>query len=121
MASDRLQQVHDMQRAMGMEPRTDSRLTSQWVDGTANPVYKTATDVAHELVFVDHIYQTTLYGEVIEEAMRLIAQWVQTETRLPWGDTWQLVRWYAPTMLKLHFLRKTEQYDITRTLSRSLP
>ena len=116
-AAIRLQQLHDMQRAMGMEPRKDSHLTTQWVEGNADPVYETVTDVAHELVFVDYIYQHTLYGEVIEESMRLLAEWVRAEFRIPWTQTWELVRWYAPTMLKLYFLRRSGHHFFTHTLS----
>ena len=112
----RVQAVHAEQRARGMQPRADSKLTLLYANGEADPLYATAADVAHELCVVDHIFRTTLYGEIIEEVMRRVAAALRAETadssgvpRLTWTDAWIVVRNYVPTMLKLHSLRFTAQ------------
>lgn len=106
----RVDQVHAEQRRLGMSPRTDSRLTLQWAAGAADPEYQTAHQVAHELVVTDHVYRTTLYGEIIEVVMRNVATFLRKTYRgLTWSDTWDIVRFYVPTMLKLHCLTSTAQ------------
>ena len=101
----RIEEVHAAQRAMGMEPRRDSRLTQQFALGTAPREYPTAITVAQELVIVDHIFRTTLYGEIIEQTMRDVAKVLkQRYRRVPWKIIWEVVRFYVPDMLKLHCL-----------------
>jgi len=90
---------------MGMHPRDDSRLTVLYAHGACDPEYATAFDVAHELWMVDQIYKTTLYGEVVEDTLRCIAARLREAYALSWSATWQIVRFYAPTMLKLYMLR----------------
>lgn len=109
--SQRREAVHAAQRRMGMEPRDDSALTERFAAGEADPEYATPEEVAHELCVVDHIYRTTLYGEVIEDVMRGVAHRLREETgrRLPWGEVWRIVRFYVPTMLKVHCLRASGQ------------
>ena len=107
--ADLYQAVCDAQRALGMEPRTDSRLTRSFVEGTAEPEYSSPETVAHELVMTHHIYSSTLYGDIIEEVMRNVAGWMRRKYKLPWGDTWTIVRFYVPTMLKLHCMISTGQ------------
>ena len=110
-ARERVDAVHAAQRARGMEPRGDSRLTQLFADGVADAVYASADDVAHELCVVDHIFRTTLYGEIIEDVMRRVAHELREATgrRLSWPDTWQVVRAHVPTLLKLHSLRWSGQ------------
>ena len=107
--TDLYQAVCNAQRALGMEPRADSRLTQSFVAGTAEPEYSSPEIVAHELVMTDHIYSTTLYGDIIEEVMRNVARWIRRKYKLSWTDSWSIVRFYAPTMLKLHCMISTGQ------------
>lgn len=103
----RIDQVHALQRRYGMEPRQDSKLTLAYAHGDVEPEYATAEAVAHELVMVDRIYQTTLYSVILEDAMRGIANRLKKEVRhISWNDVWRIVRFYAPTILKLYCLRK---------------
>jgi hypothetical protein len=103
---ERIRCVHEIQRQMNMEPRHDSRLTHQYANAEID---WDATQVAKELVAVDFIYKNTLYGEFIEEYMRSLANLIRAEYRIPWGDTWEIVRFYAPTALKLQCLLQTGQ------------
>jgi len=104
----RREQVWAEQRRMGMEPRNDSRLTALYADGGADVEFPTARAVAHELCLTDLIHRRTLYGDIIEAAMRRVAYALKEDyPGLPWKDVWDVVRFYAPTMLKLHCLRST--------------
>ena len=108
--ADRLEAVHCEQRRLGMEPRADSRLALQFASGTCEQEYQTAAQVAEELVLVDRIYKTTLYGEIIEETMRAIANRIKREYRvIPWAVVWEIVRFYVPTMLKIHCMLTSGQ------------
>ena len=111
-ANELRQQIHDLQRIRGMEPRHDSRLTEQFVNGVCDPVYQTVHDVVDELVMVDRIHRTTLYPDVIEEVLRDLALCVRKKTNLSWTQTWDVVKFYGPTLLKLHMIRRS--WHITR-------
>jgi hypothetical protein len=103
--TERREQVLSEQRRLGMEPRQDSRLTLQFADGTCDAEYRTATDVAEELVMVDRIHKQTLYGDIIAETMRAVANKLKREYRVvSWTVLWDIVRFYVPTMLKIHCL-----------------
>lgn len=99
-----IEDVRAQQRAMGMEPRDDSALTVQYARGEADTLclYVDPADVANDLVAVDLVYQTTLYQEIVEDTLRFVANWLHRKYRLPWGDTWAIVRAYVPTMVKLY-------------------
>lgn len=103
-AMEKVDMVRAAQRARGMEPRDDSRLTYTYAmsDGTELP-----SVIADELVMVDKIYQTTPYGRILEEVLREIANFVRSKYRLSWIDTWEVTRFYGPTMLKLYCLKRT--------------
>ena len=104
---NRINDVHALQKMYGMEPRQDSKLTLAYARGESEPEYATAEAVAHELVMVDRIYKTTLYSAIIEDVMRGIANRLKNEIKyLTWTESWNIVRFYAPTILKLYCLRK---------------
>jgi hypothetical protein len=96
----RLNEVREAQCKLNMTPRSDSRLTQMYARGEL-PTYMTANVVARELMCTDFIYKNTLYGEVIEEYMRLVAARLRSTYDLSWKATWDLVRFYAPIALKL--------------------
>lgn len=98
--------VHEWQRFYNMEPRTDSRLTERYARGEfeADPAA-----VARELMATDFVYRTTLYGEIIEEYMRAVADRLRDAYGLSWTATWQVVQFYAPIALKLLMLLHTGQ------------
>jgi hypothetical protein len=91
-----------IQREMGMVPRDDSLLTVQYALGTAGPMYRSPREVAQDLKAVDLIYQMTLYGDIVEDVMRRVAEWIKDSYDLPWGEVWTLVRAFVPTMIKLY-------------------
>jgi len=96
-----LEALHAWQRYYNMEPRDDSKLTRLFVEGKVDwPV----DVVARELMATDFIYKNTLYGEVIEEFMRGVAERLKRKHRLSWTATWDVVRFYAPIALKLMLL-----------------
>jgi len=96
-----LEALHAWQRYYNMEPRDDSKLTRLFVEGKVDwPV----DVVARELMATDFIYKNTLYGEVIEEFMRGVADRLKRKHRLSWTATWDVVRFYAPIALKLMLL-----------------
>jgi len=90
--------LHAWQRHYNMEPRSDSRLTERFVAGEIDwPV----DAVARELVATEFLYRETLYGELLEDFMRGVAERLRREHGLSWTATWNIVRFYAPTALKL--------------------
>lgn len=91
--------VHAWQRHLGMEPREDSKLTELFADGL---VPMPPDMVARELLCTDQIYQKTLYGELIEDFMRAVADRLRARhPKLSWSATWTIVRFYGPIALKL--------------------
>lgn len=102
----RVNLVHMAQRQKGMEPRKDSLLT--WKFATGELDHDTPSAIANELAIVDHIYKSTSYGSIIEEAMRMMALELRQRYRLSWTTAWDVTRFYVPTMLKLHYLSRTE-------------
>lgn len=96
----RRDEVCEAQRQLNMTPRDDSRLTELFAHGQLPP-YMTAGVVARELMCTDFIYKNTLYGEVIEDYMRVVATSLREAYRLSWDATWNITRFYAPIALKL--------------------
>lgn len=100
-AVQRMTLVHDAQRELGMDPRDDSQLTYNFaikaLEEEDNP-----RAIANELNIVNNLYNNTRYGVILEEVLRGIAQHVKDRYRLSWKDTWEIVRFYGPTMLKMH-------------------
>ena len=101
--------VTTLQLKNNMIARDDSLLT--WKFATGQLPQATAVDVAKELVAVDLIYKNTSYSSIIEDTMRLVANHLVFEKKLPWGDAWMLTRKYIPDMLKLYCLEK-DQYRL---------
>lgn len=98
----RKNEVHYFQRMLNMEPRDDSALTEMYANGQ---LYTSAAEVARELMATDFIYKTTLYGELIEDFMRGVANRLRhIHCPLSWTSTWTIVRAYAPSALKLMLL-----------------
>lgn len=102
----RLEDVYAAQRKVGMEPRKDSILTYNYAIGNVPDFMDSTEVVAHELKIVDYIYKNTDYEALIVEVMREVAGFVHFKYKLDWTTTWEIVRFYTPTMLKLHCLNK---------------
>ena len=102
----RVREVQTHQRVRGMDARDDSALTLMYARQELDAeLFPSASTVAEELVIVDHIYQTTLYGELLEGVMRLIkAKAHRMYPAIPVPQLWAIVRLYVPTFLKLHCL-----------------
>lgn len=96
----RREQVRCAQRQLNMTPRDDSRLTELYARGEL-PAYMTSDVVARELMTTEFIYKNTLYGEIIEEYMRVVAGYIRDTYKLSWGATWTITRFYGPIALKL--------------------
>lgn len=105
--SRRIEMVHAWQRHYHMEPRDDSQLTRLFAEGQ---LAMTADEVARELVCTDFLYKHTLYGDLLEDFMRAVAGRLREETKLSWTATWQIVRFYAPTALKLMCLSSSGDF-----------
>lgn len=105
VASERVAWVQSVQRQLGMEPRNDSLLTYKYAIGEVNDDDVPST-IAKELVFVDELYRTSNYGAILEEALRAIAEAMKRKYNLPWAETWEVVRFYGPTMIKLYCVRQ---------------
>lgn len=109
MALERVEWVHSAQRERGMEPRNDSILTYKYameeLDDDDDDV---PSSIAAELVFVDRLYKTTNYGRLLEDVLRGIADSMKRKYKLSWNDTWEIVRFYGPTMLKLYCFKHSE-------------
>lgn len=103
---ERLALLHEWQRYYNMSPRPDSRLTQMFVEGLCPlPV----DEVARELMCTDFIFKQTLYGETIEEFMKIVAARLKKRYRITWTATWTIVRFYAPIALKLICLSSSLQ------------
>lgn len=104
----RIDLVHAAQRRLGMDPRDDSMLTFNYANGILDDDESLLpSTVANELYIVDRIHKSTNYGRIIEDVMREIADHVRNKYRLSWADTWDIVRFYVPTMLKLYCARSS--------------
>lgn len=97
----RIQLVHAAQRRIGMEPRDDSVLTFRYGAGGLEEE-DVPSAIASELYIVDRLYKHTEYGNLLEEVLRGLAHHIKHKYRLPWTDTWEIVRFYGPTMCKLY-------------------
>ena len=92
-------EVHRLQTMLNMQPRSDSVLTERYARGET---HLSAEEVARELMATDFLYTHTLYGELLEEFMREVAERVRAiHHPLSWTATWNIVRAYAPDALKL--------------------
>ena len=107
IALERVEWVHSAQRQRGMEPRNDSILTYKYAIGELEEDDVPST-IAAELVFVDKLYKHTNYGRIVEDVLRGIADAMKRKYNLSWNDTWDIVRFYGPTMLKLYCLKNSE-------------
>lgn len=107
-ARARLAELRNEQRALGMEPRKDSQLSFAYAKSVDGDEY--ANDSPHtiacELVCIDAIFKKTDYPLLIEDALRRLASKVRTTYRLDWTTTWQIVKCYGPTLIKLYCARK---------------
>ena len=101
----RVELVHCLQRKYGMEPRDDSQLTLNYARGLLDEE-DIPSSIANELVIVDAIHRLTPYPDLIEDVLREIAHHIRAKYRLNWRDTWEIVRFYGPTMLKLYCAKK---------------
>jgi hypothetical protein len=104
--NEKLTEVHRIQRMYSMEPRDDSRLTELFCTNKLSTEW-TAGVVARELVATDFIFKNTLYGEVIEDFMRKVANKLRQQYHLSWTRTWEIVKFYAPIALKLLCLERS--------------
>ena len=104
--SNKIELVHNAQRRLGMEPRNDSQLTFNYACGLLEEDDVPST-IASELVIVDKIFKETEYAAIIEDVLREIAHHFKFKYNLSWSDTWEMVRFYGPTMLKLHCIKTT--------------
>jgi hypothetical protein len=89
----------------GVAMRGDSRLTQRFADGTCDPTYVTPDDVVNTMCAVDFVYKHTLYGELVEETLRHVADGLhRMYPHVSWATLWDVVRNYAPLALKLQCL-----------------
>lgn len=100
----RCHEVHEWQRFYCMEPRTDSHLTVRYAAGQCG---WPADVVARELLATDFVYKNTLYGELLEAFLRVVAARLRHEFSLSWRATWEIVRFYGPIALRLMCLDAT--------------
>lgn len=100
----RISAVHSAQRQLGMEPRDDSRLTYMYACGHEMQGQPPST-VAHELTIVNKIYQNTRYSYIIEDVMRELAKYIRKKYRLTWTNTWDIVQFYGPILIKLYSVK----------------
>ena len=101
----KLNAVKEWQRFYNMVPREDSQLTKLYCTDQLPPSWS-ADVVARELVATDFIYQHTLYGEMLEEFMRVVAKRLKQKYGLTWKSTWDIVKFYGPIACKLLSLER---------------
>lgn len=106
-ASARVAMVHAAQERLGMEPRDDSILTFKYATNQLEDE-DVPSAIASELFIVDRIHKETPYSSIIEDVLRDMADFVRRKYRLDWTTTWQIVRFYGPTMLKLYCVKHSQ-------------
>lgn len=109
-AKARLSMVHQEQYRLGMTPRDDSRLSFAYAIGDAEENDSTPQCIANELYVVDHIYKKTDYAFLLEAVMRAIALHIRKKYRLTWTTTWDVTKFYVPSMMKMYCLHKLTQH-----------
>lgn len=108
-ARARIDDLWGKQRARGMVPRDDSKLSFLFATEESN---ESVNDVARELCTVNYIYENTAYSALLEDVMRELASQCRKKYKLSsWTETWKILRFYAPTLLKLYCVR-TSNVDI---------
>ena len=111
----RLEILHAHQRYIGMHPRRDSRLSIDYAKGNVHWMYTHPMVVAEELYIIDDLYRSTLYGNIIEEVMRLVAAHYKDKYNASWSETWRIVRFHVPLMLKMYcievFQKRVPAFD----------
>ena len=100
---DRINEVKNEQLKLNMTPRSDSQLTFNYGIGKTNLSPK---QIAHELYLVNFIFENTNYSTLLEEVMREVSLYFRFRYALSWNETWDLTKFYVPTMLKLYCLKK---------------
>lgn len=106
-ALQRVGWVQSAQRQLGMEPRSDSILTYKYAIGDCEDD-DVPSSIAAELVLVDELYKQTDYGRLLEDVLRGIAHSMKLKYKLSWTETWEIVRFYGPTMLKLYCFKNSD-------------
>lgn len=110
-AIQKVELVHAAQRRLGMEPRDDSYLTFNYASGELDRDDSSAyvpSTIANELFIVDRIHKETTYSQILEDTMRELAHDIRTQYRLDWVTTWDIVRFYGPTLIKLHCFKRLQ-------------
>ena len=108
-AEARVATVHEAQRATyGMVPRDDSLLTFKWATGQVD---ETLANVCHELFVVHNIHVHTDYAALLEDVMRGVARYIRDQYGVSWQSTWQIVRAYAPSMLRLYCVHESSERE----------
>lgn len=103
--TQRLELVFAAQRRLGMEPRNDSQLTWKYANNELDED-EAPSAIANELCIVDSLFKETSYSDIIEDVLRELANHIKGKYKLNWTDTWELTRFYGPTMLKLYCYKK---------------
>ena len=103
LAERRIRMVHAAQQRIGMMPRDDSQLTYKYAIGELED--DVPSSIANELMLVDKLHKETQYAHILEPALRELASVVKNTHRITWTETWSIVRFYGPTMLKLYCAR----------------
>lgn len=101
---ERLRLLQEAQISLGMDPRSDSQLTLKFMRGEME---EDEHQVARWLFNADRIHKETTYSSILEESMREIASVLKRDTGIPWKTVWDIVRFYAPPMIRLYCVRKS--------------
>lgn len=105
LRAERRLQIERVFRERDIPIREDSVLIRRFVDGTCDVTYATADDVANTMHAVDYVYKRTVYGEVVQDTLRHLADGLHAEYPLvSWTQLWETVREHAPLALKLQCL-----------------
>ena len=90
----------------GMLARRDSRLSYMYAKGDCTD---SVDSIADELIAVEFLHQMTSYGVEKERVFRRLGERLRQEYGLPWNAVWDIVRFYAPCMLKMRALQASNQ------------
>ena len=85
--------------------RDDSMLTRNFVLQECDPTYQCAEDVANTMFVMDIIHNQTLYPEMVEGTLRMLADSLHAQyPHVSWSSLWTTTRFHGTIALKLQCL-----------------
>tara|TARA_Y100000992_G_scaffold302122_2_gene275110 strand:+ start:1255 stop:1734 length:480 start_codon:yes stop_codon:yes gene_type:complete len=99
--------LEDAARARNFALRDDSTLAWNFCTGTL-PKFWTSAGVIDEVIGTDLLYKQTNYKNVLEVALRIIANELQHRYCISWKMVWHYVRTFGTEAVKVEVLNRSK-------------